>query len=129
MGLVVSRRGRIVLVTGGRKYADWRNIFSTLDAVHAEQPIDLLIHGAAKGADLLCESWAKLRQVGYRGLPAPWKLKGPSAGPMRNEDMLRLALAYRRRGRDIVLVPFPGNVGTAHMRSICAAAGVQIYGG
>lgn len=77
-----------VLVCGGREFSNKELIFKTLDAVKRKYPEELLIiHGAASGADLFAEAWAKDRQVPYLGIPAEWLKYGRKAGPIRNKYM------------------------------------------
>lgn len=114
-----------VLVTGGRNYRNRQQVFEALDAVHAETPIRILIHGAADGADMLADEWAIRRGVTPDRHPAQWddlthpkrRLKWCSkrrafydalAGFRRNGDMLHL-------GEPDLVVAFPGGNGTADM--------------
>jgi hypothetical protein len=106
---------RRVLVCGGRDYADRARAFHELDAMHAEETIRLVIHGACadhegrlRGADRFAEEWAIAREVPYAGVPARWKLYGRGAGPRRNGEMLMLW------SPDAVLA-LPGGSGTADM--------------
>lgn len=112
-----------VLVTGGRKYADRDHVFETLDAL---QPIEVVIHGAATGADSLARDWAISRGVEHDPHPARWddlngvprsKIKmnvrtkrfyNVTAGFERNEEMLRKTCPTH-------VVAFPGDSGTNDM--------------
>ncbi len=47
-----------ILVTGGRDFDDENFLFTTLDQLHHEEYITLVIHGAARGADSLANDWA-----------------------------------------------------------------------
>jgi len=97
-----------VLVCGGREYSDRKHVFSVLDELHAKRTIGLLVHGNAPGADHLAEQWAKKRQVMYTGVPAPWKVLGKAAGPLRHSYMLD-------KSTPDVVIAFPGGTGTADM--------------
>ena len=77
-----------VLVCGGRDYTDRGAVFAALDELHAREPIALLIHGAARGADSLGGEWAAARGVPVQAFPADWKKHGRAAGPKRNQQML-----------------------------------------
>lgn len=100
----------VVIVTGGRYYADWRHVYAVLNRLHAEQPIEILIHGACPyrpgGADFLAEDWARENEVSFMGIPAKFRRYGDPAGPRRNEDVLRW------HGLEARLVAFPGGRGT-----------------
>lgn len=97
-----------VLVTGSRKYSDKENVFSVLDALHFEEGISLVIHGAATGADHFAHLWAKENNILDAPHPADWDQYGRAAGPIRNRQMLI------EEEPDLV-VAFPGGAGTKNM--------------
>lgn len=106
-----------VLVTGGRKYQDYRAVnraFSLLPTKPA-----LIIHGAARGADTLAERWAQCNGVPTLKFPADWTTHRKSAGPIRNRHMLK------ESNPDLVIA-FPGGPGTADMVSIARRANVPV---
>jgi hypothetical protein len=109
-----------VIVCGGRDYADAAHINRTLDAIHGETPITVLIHGDASGADRLAGEWGQraFPAVHVAAIPANWKEHGRAAGPLRNRKMLRFA-------PDLV-VAFPGGRGTADMVKQAHVAGVKV---
>ena len=108
-----------ILVTGGRDFTDESYLFSVLDQIHAKYPIELVIHGAAKGADSLAEKWAKSREVPYLGVPARWTAEGKPAGPKRNSRLL----SYQPD----VCVAFKGGYGTGDMKKKAARALVPVW--
>ena len=108
----------IVLVCGGRNYADREHLFKTLDNLTAKLGFTQLIHGAARGADTLAGEWAQSRGLPVKAYPADWNKWSRSAGPRRNQQMLE-------EGRPDFVVAFPGGRGTAHMTSISLEAGVH----
>lgn len=101
-----------VLVCGGRDFTDAQRVFEVLDHYLIEaRGFAVVIHGAAKGADMLAAAWAKFRDVPaepYPILPHDWTIHGKSAGPLRNKQMLQV-------GRPDVVIAFPGGNGTANM--------------
>jgi hypothetical protein len=103
------------LVCGGRFYSDRAYLFALLDSLGP----DKVVHGAAPGADLLAEQWAKSRQVPYAGYPARWNALGKAAGHQRNLQMPERELI------DIV-VAFPGGSGTADMVKIARRMGLPV---
>lgn len=111
--------GNVIIVCGGREYADRERVFAALDRVHAKRQITLLVHGACmneatgelSGADRWADEWARERGVQVEPHPADWTTWGKSAGPMRNQQMAN-AGAHG-------LVAFPGDAGT---RSMCVHA-------
>ncbi len=109
-----------VLVCGGRTYDDQQKVDQTLSRLHRRSRIDLIIHGAQKGADTLASEWAK--RNGVPELPFPvsdeeWKRIGKSAGPARNQRMLDI-------GRPNLCVSFPGGRGTADMVARASLVGL-----
>lgn len=110
----------ILIVCGGRDFADRAFLFAALDAVHRKRPITKLAQGCCPtGADAFAVEWAKARGVFCIGFQANWAEFGASAGPRRNRQMLDY-------GVDGV-VAFPGGRGTADMVRIARAAGVTVW--
>lgn len=109
----------VVLACGGRNVANRDAVFATLDAVHFFQPVTLLLHGAARGADTLASEWAAARGVPQRAFPADWAAHGRGAGPRRNDEMLR-------EGRPDLVVAFPGGAGTGDMVARAQMTGVRV---
>lgn len=109
-----------ILVCGGRDFNDGARLRECLDALHTlDDGITCLVHGGAAGADSLADTWAKHKGVTVKAYPADWKSHGRSAGPRRNEQMLR-------EDRPDMVVAFPGGRGTAHMIRIAKEAGVKV---
>ena len=111
----------IVLVCGGRDFTDRQLVFDTLDRVRSKYPDNLVVvHGAAKGADLLAEEWCKSRQVMYVGVPAQWDKYGKAAGMQRNRVM-----------RDVwqpkACIAFKGGTGTRGMIKLMEEVGVKVW--
>lgn len=112
-----------LLVCGGRDYDDRKAVFAALDRVHRERGIDLVIHGAASGADRLAGSWADVNYVRvapYPVLPKEWQTSGKKAGPLRNKQMLEWE-------KPDGVVAFPGGRGTADMIRQAKRAGVPVW--
>jgi hypothetical protein len=117
-----------LLVCGSRNYTDGDAVFRALDAVDRKRKVMLVIHGGATGADALADFWAE--QNGVARLPFPvtpeeWRHLGPVAGPMRNEQMLKV-------GGPDGAVAFPGGTGTSDCVKRCRKDGVKVwipYGG
>lgn len=107
----------LVLVCGGRDYSDRKQIFLTLDRYKPR--IGGILTGAATGADLLAEEWARKSEVDYIGCPAKWSIYERAAGPLRNQYMLD---NYEVGA----VIAFPGGVGTRDMISRAKAAGIVV---
>jgi hypothetical protein len=132
----------ILLCTGGRSYADRARVFAELDKVHAETPIVVLMHGAARGADTLASLWwhdrqearlaamSGLAQAAYPFIearrPANWSRDGKAAGPIRNAAMVREVCGMRAPGRRALCLAFPGGSGTADCIRRARAAGIEV---
>ena len=108
-----------LLVCGGRDFSDYVWLQETLDKLHAETPVDLLIQGGANGADNLAERWAAHRGIGCITFMAMWKQHGRKAGPMRNQRMIE-------EGRPDLVVAFPGGRGTDDMVWRAQQAGIEV---
>ncbi len=118
----MSATGLRVLVCGGRHYADIDRVTNTLDCLHNQQvgvKIDVVIHGAAPGADTLAGLWAESRGVATSKFPANWHEHGRKAGAIRNQLMLDV-------GMPSLVVAFPGGTGTADMVRRAKRAGISV---
>lgn len=107
-----------ILVTGGRNFANRPLLTATLDRLHAERPITLVIHGAARGADTLAGEWAVMNGVLFQAYAADWERYGRSAGPRRNGEMLA--------EKPDLVVAFPGGAGTEDMKRRARGAGLEV---
>lgn len=108
-----------VLVCGGRDFNDLEMLTATLDEIHKATPIEVIIHGDAKGADKLAGVWARDNSVPIEKYPADWSKYGKSAGFRRNTQMLT-------EGKPDLVVAMPGGVGTAMMVDIARKASVKV---
>lgn len=98
-----------LLVCGGRDFTDNALLCGSLDAVHGEFGVTVMIEGDARGADRLAGSWASNHDIPVMAFPVNWKRDGLRAGPLRNQQMLD-------EGRPDLVVAFPtGGPGTADM--------------
>jgi hypothetical protein len=111
--------GLRVLVCGGRNYRDQEHVWKFLSELDAKQPIGLLIHGAATGADRLAQGWARHRLIPDREFESNWPVDGAAAGPMRNQRMID-------EGKPDLVVAFPGGPGTADLLQRAKLHGVKV---
>ena len=80
-----------------------------------------LFHGGARGADAAIARAA--HQLGWSAiaLPAAWERHGRAAGPIRNRELLQLAIAEAMAytsplaATSVLLLAFPGGPGTASL--------------
>jgi len=104
-----------LLVTGGRNYSDRSTIRNVLGNLRP----DVVIHGAARGADTLAGQEAKSLGFGIEEFHANWTKHGLGAGAIRNQKMLDI-------GKPDIVVAFAGGKGTADMVHRAKAAGLVV---
>ncbi len=136
----------IVIVTGGRDYADRDALWAALDLIHAETPIRLVVHGAAGnswpiviaekmgGADKFAHEWARAHRVYSYPEPADWHAVGPcmghshtekGRGPCRNARMVAWC-AERKPFSAVLCLAAPGGRDTADCVRRAEAAGIEV---
>lgn len=105
----------VVIVCGGRKYADAKHVDQVLLAVlplFSNREDILLVDGACHlgGADKLAHEWAERMYIATKRYPVDTRLDGPwpGAGGQRNRRM------YDDCKPDLVIA-FPGDNGTRNM--------------
>ena len=108
-----------VLICGGRAYSNKAQLTFMLDQMHKQAKFSCVITGAAHGADALAEDWATRNALDIETYPANWACDGKAAGPIRNLKMLA-------EGKPDLVIAFPGGKGTAHMKKIARAHGIQV---
>lgn len=116
---------KAVIVTGSRSLRSRHSLESVLRSADP----DILIHGAAKGADELAEDWAYRRQeIDVIAMPAIWERDGNAAGPLRNAAMLDVLLRLGSCGYDVAVYAFPAPTsrGTWDMVRRAKGAGVRV---
>jgi len=121
------------MVTGGRSYTNRQYVFETLDTIHLDYGITLLIHGACgwdaddprttekplRGADGLADEWALERRVEVERVPAHWSTLRAAAGPARN----RVLIARKPN----LVVAFPGGAGTRNALGLARRAKLRVW--
>lgn len=124
-------------VTGGRTFGKADLVQRTFSVLERFQGSLVLVHGAAPGADMLCDRAAReSERWQIESYLADWfgpcqddcrhgprgRMSGgdycPAAGPIRNQRMVDSGLG--------LLVAFSGGRGTADMISRARAAGVLV---
>lgn len=106
-----------VLVCGSREWDDYQAVARFLAFL---EPNDVVIHGAARGADMLADQVANRRRCRVEAYPADWEQHGKRAGYLRNAEMLE-------KGRPDLVVGFGHGKGTDMMLDLAAKAGVKTY--
>ena len=113
----------LVIVAGGGRDLLWlpAQIAAVLLARTSGQLVHGLLHGGARGADRTIGRAAF--QLGWpvEVLPADWRRHGRAAGPIRNRELLELAisraeaLSSAAAPASVLVVAFPGGAGTASL--------------
>lgn len=124
-----------ILVCGGRDFNDWMLLAQTLNRICYERewnydpfqneytnccPNVTIIHGGARGVDLLADKWAILHECVIEEYKADWDKYGKSAGPIRNQLMLDV-------GKPDLVIAFPtkNSKGTWDMVSRAKKKGIE----
>lgn len=128
-----------VLAFGGRNFSDYGKAMDHLTWLHYRvEPITLLIHGAANGADKICAHIAEnVLHVPTRAFPANWddvltpgaviryrnsKPYNAAAGGWRNQQMID-------EGKPDCGFGLPGGTGTADMAKRLRAIPLHVWNG
>ena len=106
-----------VIIAGGRNFiydeyhVKW--LINKLKEIEADE----VVCGMAPGADMFGYKVAKHMGLKIKEFPAKWKEFGPSAGPIRNEEMAKYADAC---------ILFLGGKGTANMKKNAIKYGLKV---
>ena len=122
---VIGAGRSLVIAAGGGRDLAWshQRIAAELLARSGGRLVHLLLHGGARGADAAIARAA--HQLGWSALvlPAEWRRHGRAAGPIRNRELLELAVARAEAhtspgvSTSVLVVAFPGGPGTASLVS------------
>lgn len=104
-----------LLVCGGRTYSNHAAVKAEIEALHPE----LIIHGAARGADTLANFVGTELEIPVLRFAADWLHEGRTASMIRSKRMLDL-------GKPDMVLAFPGGKGTASMVRMARAAGIPV---
>lgn len=91
-----------------------------LDACPWTTEIATVLSGTARGVDEAGEAWASEHGLPIERFPPDWKTQGKRAGPIRNEQMARVA--------DGLIAVWDGqSPGTRHMIDVARARGLRVF--
>jgi predicted Rossmann-fold nucleotide-binding protein len=107
-----------LVVCGGRDFHYKKFVFHALDRLATQEEITAIIEGGASGADSAARAWATARGIPVVTVKADWQAHGRAAGPIRNEEMARVADAC---------AAFPGGDGTRDMVKAAGRARLRIF--
>jgi hypothetical protein len=112
-----------VIAAGGGRDLAWshQRVAAELLARSGGRLVHLVLHGGARGADAAIARAAQ--QLGWCSLvmPAEWGRHGRAAGPIRNRELLKQAVAWAVAHTSpcsiasVLVVAFPGGAGTASL--------------
>lgn len=94
-------------------------MYRTLDELHANEGISLIINGGARGADYLSSRWAKEHDIPLKTFKADWKTHGQVSVFVLNEGMLSESTP------DMVLA-FPGGDVTEDLVRQAKRNGIEV---
>lgn len=119
-----------ILVSGGRDLTDYKLVRDNLDIICAERGWDtgpdyympnvILIHGGAKGADLLADQWGVVNWLKIEVYKPDWGKYGKAAGMIRNREMLE-----ESKPDLVVAFPTKSSRGTWDMVRRAKKAGIE----
>lgn len=66
-------------------------IANLLRDLELEDHVEEIVSGTARGPDQIGESYALLRDIPVKKMPADWNAHGKAAGPIRNREMAEYA--------------------------------------
>lgn len=108
---------RIIIFTGSRHYSDKKTFNKVTTLLTGKHEIYV---GCAKGLDAMVR-----RKFKHKRFKAEWTRYGLQAGPIRNMKMIDAAI--KKVGKhNVILIAFPGNVGTRGCINIARSAGVTV---
>lgn len=85
----IEIRNNRVVVVGSRTFTDVSLLRDTLREIN---DIDIIVSGGCpSGADAFAKEYARISDIVYEEYPADWKKHGLAAGPIRNEEMVKVA--------------------------------------
>lgn len=113
----------IALITGSR---DWRDL-TAMRAALLDVPDDaIFIHGDCVGADKVARIVLKNR---CHEVSVPYSQRhGKAGGPIRNQVMVDMGVAYRTAGYEVKVYAFPmrDSIGTYDLMRRATKAGIEV---
>jgi hypothetical protein len=110
-----------ILITGSRAWTAVSTLRTELTRWHRVYPGAVLVHGAARGADLTAAALWQLWGLPTEAHPADWDRHGRVAGYLRNRHMVNL-------GADVCLAFIRDHSrGATHCSGLAEAAGIPTH--
>lgn len=109
-----------VLVCGGQKFYNKVLFRYTMNMLHADTPVTLVMHGGTNGADWLAKYWADGMSIPKEEYKDPrWLGTSRNVGNRKNHFMLK-------ESKPDIVVAFPGGKNTADMIKQAKKAGIKV---
>lgn len=111
-----------LIIAGSRTITDyWVLEKAMIESGFADEKIDEIVSGCARGPDTLGERWADEHGIKVKRFPADWDKHGKAAGPIRNKQM---AEYVGEKGALLALWDGQSS-GTKHMLFIAKGMGMR----
>lgn len=108
-----------VIIAGSRDFSDYEKLKEVCDYMLSRQTDVEIVSGAARGADILGEQYAKEKGHSLKQFPAEWDKFGKRAGYLRNEDMAKYS--------DALIAFWDGkSKGTEHMINLAKKHNLKV---
>lgn len=108
-----------VIIAGSRDFNDYEKLKEVCDYMLSRQTDVEIVSGAARGADILGEQYAKEKGHSLKQFPAEWDKFGKRAGYLRNEDMAKYS--------DALIAFWDGkSKGTEHMINLAKKHNLKV---
>ena len=111
-----------ILVCGGRDFDERDRMHKVLlDYIGKKRHI-AIIHGGARGADLMAKQFAIKYGIAEIQVDANWRYYDYKAGPIRNAWMLQYC-------EPNIVIAFPGGTGTENMIKLAIECNIEVLRG
>lgn len=118
----------VILVTGSRDWDDFNKMELCLKKYYGKKV--LLIHGNCRGADKISEIVGRKLKFDILSKSAEWKKYGKQAGILRNIEMIKELLVYKKSGVQTIVLAFHSDIenskGTKHCVNECKKYNLEI---
>ena len=111
-----------IIIAGGRDINDYEIVKTTIEDSPFNKQITEVISGGCRGIDMLGQKWAEDNNIPFRIFFPDWDIHGKSAGPIRNENMIKKGNA------DGLIIIWDGkSIGSKNMKKLAQKYNIKIY--
>lgn len=114
-----------IIISGSRTISDMEILSSAI--FESGFPIDVVIHGDARGIDSLAKKWCKINSIPAIEFKAHWLEFGKKAGPLRNYEMIKYAKENCECGGALVAIWDGESRGTFNTIMQAHKAGLRVF--